>query len=64
MREMQCLQQSRFVAGIQYRHEAVEYRECCAYRSLIRLGLSLVDSDDRCSARWKCQPTTARKMRI
>src|ERR1700724_3647917 len=46
MREMQCLQQSRFVAGIQCRHEAVEYRECCAYRSLIRLGLSLVDSDE------------------
>src|SRR4029077_5426735 len=35
MREMQCLQQSRFVAGIQCHHEAVEYRECCAYRSLI-----------------------------
>jgi hypothetical protein len=45
MRKMECREQGRFVAGIQCRHEAVEYSERCAYRRLIRLGLSLVDTD-------------------
>jgi hypothetical protein len=45
MREMQGREQGRFVAGIQRRHEAVEYSERRAYRNLVRLGLSLVDSD-------------------
>src|SRR6266478_7491540 len=45
MREMQCREQGRFVAGIQRRHEAVEHGECRGYRGLVRLGLSLVDTD-------------------
>src|ERR1700737_481304 len=45
MRKMQCREQGGFVAGIQRRHEAVEYSERRAYRSLIRLDLSLVDTD-------------------
>jgi hypothetical protein len=47
MREMQRREQSRFVAGIQRRHEAVEYSERRLHRSLIGPGLSLVDGDAR-----------------
>jgi hypothetical protein len=43
MREMQCREQGRLVAGIECGHEAVEHSECCAYCSLVGLGLSLVD---------------------
>jgi hypothetical protein len=76
MREMQRREQGRFVAGIQRRHEAVEYDERRTYRGLIGPGLSLVDGDNRspsgeireAGARSggseKRQPTAARKMRI
>jgi hypothetical protein len=43
---MQCREQGRFVAGIQRRRKAVEYGERRAYRSLVKLGMSLVDTDD------------------
>jgi len=42
---VQQAKQGRFVAGIQRRHEAVEHGECRGYRGLVRLGLSLVDTD-------------------
>src|SRR5437016_6024321 len=45
MREMQCREQGRFVAGIQRCHKVVEDSERRAYRRLIGLGLSSVDSD-------------------
>ena len=76
MREMQRREQGRFVAGIQRRHEAVEYRERRVYRSLVGPGLSLVDGDNRSpsdrigeagrrsAGSAKRQPTAARKMRI
>jgi len=50
MRKMQRREQGWFVAGIQRRHEAVEYSERRAYRSLISLGLSLVRSLSVCAA--------------
>jgi hypothetical protein len=73
MREMQCREQGRFVTGIQRRHEAVDYGERRAYRSLIRLGLNLVDTDGPSPSGGhftgghhdrKRQPTAPRKMRI
>jgi hypothetical protein len=42
---MQCREQGGFVADIQRPHEAVEYSERRACRSLMRLSLSLVDPD-------------------
>jgi hypothetical protein len=71
MREMQRREQGLFVAGIQRRHEAVEYSERRAYGSLVRLGLSSVDSYGRslsghvyaaqCGSGQR-QSTVARKM--
>ena len=45
MREMQRREQGLFVSGIQRCHEAIEHSERRAYCSLVRLGLSLVDTD-------------------
>jgi hypothetical protein len=44
---MQRCQQGRFVAGIQRRHKAVEHKLRRVYRSLVGLGLRLVDGDGR-----------------
>jgi hypothetical protein len=45
MGEMQCREQGRFVAGIERRHETVEYRERRVYCRPIRPRLGLVDGD-------------------
>ena len=45
MREMQRREQGRLVAGVQRLYKAVEHCECLVDRRLVRLGLSLVDSD-------------------
>ena len=76
MREMQRREHSRFVAGVQCRHEAVEYRERRLYRSLVGPGVSLVDGDARSpsdrigeagrrsAGSAKRQPMAARKIRM
>src|SRR5579862_9869491 len=51
MREMQRREQGGFVADIERSHKAIKHNERRIYRSLIGLGLSFVDGDNRSASR-------------